>query len=253
MVKLARTPLSATDLSTILASGSDFAFEMAVLAELDSLGFACDHSHTYIDPVTQKIRQFDIRAKLSFPPDHHLRLSVECKNLQSFFPLVVHRVPRRDDEAFHDLIRYFPMPGSSIPPITDRTVFRNAGKSSRYRTCDIVGKRFDQVGKAPDGAPVIDDSDVFGKLSQALNSANDLIQAAAHGSDRGIHCVLPIIVVPDGTLWAMDYDSHGAVIAAPHQVDEATYFIGHSWPTEGIGSRSFTVSCLLYTSDAADE
>ena len=243
--QLARSPLSASDLNDLLASESDFPFEMAVLAALDSLGFVCDHSHTYIDPVTQKIRQFDIRARLSFGPEHHLHLSIERKNLQTFFPLIVHRVPRRDDEAFHNLIRYWPMPHSPVPPITDRSVLRHSDKYSRYRGGDLVGKRFDQVGKAgSDGSAVIDDSDVFGKLSQALSSANDLVQAAANHNERGLHCVIPIIVVPDGTLWAMDYDSHGAVTASPHQVEDASYFIRHPWPLDGPGGLVFTVSHL---------
>lgn len=62
MTKWKDDPITAEDMADFVGSDSDFAFEMQVLAKLTSLGFTCSHSGTYRDPVTKKIRQFDIRA-----------------------------------------------------------------------------------------------------------------------------------------------------------------------------------------------
>ena len=98
-------PITEKDLADFVANDSDFAFEMRVLAELRSLKFDCRHSGTYQDPITDKIRQFDIRAVIDQSPST-LALAVECKNLRPNFPLLLNAVPRTAPEAFHDLLVY---------------------------------------------------------------------------------------------------------------------------------------------------
>jgi hypothetical protein len=105
MPKLKSTPITQKDLDEFIASGSDFAFEMTVLSLLRKMGFNTSHSGTYQDPVTQKIRQFDLRAS-KVQGDFRLTLAVECKNLRTNFPLLISAVPRTVDEAFHEVIRY---------------------------------------------------------------------------------------------------------------------------------------------------
>jgi hypothetical protein len=60
--KLQSSPITASDLKEFVDNNSDFDSEMTVLAGLRSLDFECEHSGTYQDPVSDKIRQFDIRA-----------------------------------------------------------------------------------------------------------------------------------------------------------------------------------------------
>jgi hypothetical protein len=57
-----KTPITQSDLQEFVENDSDFAFEMRVLVQLRALGFQCEHSGTYKDPITDKIRQFDIHA-----------------------------------------------------------------------------------------------------------------------------------------------------------------------------------------------
>ena len=54
-----------TDLAEYLATQSGFAFELQCLQRLHTLGYQCQHGGSYSDPVTRKIRQFDIRARKS--------------------------------------------------------------------------------------------------------------------------------------------------------------------------------------------
>ena len=64
MAKLKDDPITAKDLADFATTSSDFGFEMQVLARLRAEGFSCSHSGTYRDPVTDKIRQFDVRASI---------------------------------------------------------------------------------------------------------------------------------------------------------------------------------------------
>jgi hypothetical protein len=100
----AQKPISEQELNEFLASESDFAFEMSVLSLLRKLNFTCPHGGTYKDPITHRIRQYDIRAD-KVDSNRKLALAVECKNLRPNFPLLVSAVPRTVNEAFHEIIR----------------------------------------------------------------------------------------------------------------------------------------------------
>ena len=63
MAKLKNDPIDSTDLVEFLDTSSDFAFELACVKRLSELGYRCQHGGSYVDPVTKKARQFDIRAQ----------------------------------------------------------------------------------------------------------------------------------------------------------------------------------------------
>jgi hypothetical protein len=92
--KLKNDEITAKDLAAFVATDSDFGFEMQVLAQLREVGFSCSHSGTYRDPVTDKTRQYDIRASMT-RGDSTLALAVECKNLRRNNPLLLSSVPER--------------------------------------------------------------------------------------------------------------------------------------------------------------
>jgi len=102
MAKLKSTSITAKDLEEFASTNSDFDFEMRVLSLLQNAGLQCRHAGTYRDPVTDKIRQFDIRAFLH-GGQYTLAMAVECKNLRDQNPLLLSAVPRTHDEAFHNV------------------------------------------------------------------------------------------------------------------------------------------------------
>jgi hypothetical protein len=164
MAKLRDDPITAKDMEEFVGSDSDFAFEMQVLAQLRALGFECSHSGTYRDPVTDKIRQFDIRA-VKHQGNFTLALAVECKNLRPNNPLLLSAVPRTEPESFHDLLVWRPQflfMQESVRPVT--------GHDSAYKPVEMVGKKTDQVGRDASGALVSSDEATFEKLNQAVNS-----------------------------------------------------------------------------------
>jgi hypothetical protein len=228
VAKLRPDAISEADLQEFVACDSDFGFEMRVLGRLRALGFECSHSGTYQDPVTEKIRQFDIRA-VKRKGNCVLSLGVECKNLRENHPLLLSAVPRTASESFHQVIAF---EGAPITTIAGRTVC----PSSIYRAGDMVGKKTDQIGRDASGELLRDDSGAFEKLNQAVNSCKDLVVRAVLSPPPDVRpsftVVVPVLVVPSQVLWQVDYAEDGSVQARPRRLERSSLFIDHTWPVD---------------------
>jgi hypothetical protein len=228
--KLKNTAITANDLTDFVANNSDFDFEMRVLEKLRSLNFACEYSGTYQDPVTDKVRQFDIRAR-KMQGVCTLAVAVECKNLRPTNPLLLSAVPRTATEAAHDLLLVRRQHGPAYPRV--ETI---KGASSAYKEGQMVGKKTDQVGRVEStGELSSDDAETFDKLNQAVNSCKDLIRDSRWGPDVPllVNAIVPVFVVPDGVLWQVDYDQNGVMRAPPRNVSSTTLYYGHAWKISG--------------------
>jgi len=227
MAKLSDSPITAEDLLEFAEADSDFGFEMKVLRQLRADGFACSHSGTYQDPVTSKIRQFDIRASRE-RPGSVLTLAVECKNLRSNNPLLLSAVPRTQPEAFHDLVLLRP---ERIGP----TVGAIIGNTSAYKPGEMVAKKTDQVCRlAATNELNSNDEATFEKLNQAVSSCQDLVRGSANRPLASIKkAIVPVLVVPTGLLWQVDYNVDGAMSVSPRQISRAALFRDHTWLVPG--------------------
>jgi len=224
MAKLQSQPIADTDLCEFVTGNSDFAFEMQVLARLSSEGFSCLHSGSYCDPVTRKIRQFDIRACKN-TGNSTLSLAVECKNLRSNNPLLLSAVPRTSAEAFHDLLLYRPETIHSMFAVQSI-----AGSASAYRPMDMAAKKIDQVGRDTSGILSSNDEATFEKLNQAVNSCHDLVcTLSVKTSPPNRRAIVPVLVVPTELLWQVDYDFEGRIKTLPRKVKRAALFLDHTW------------------------
>jgi len=235
MAKTRDIPISEADLAEYLATQDDFALELSVYHEARKLGFTATHGGTYEDPVTQKSRQYDVRA-FTLGNNCRVDLAIECKSLKPSYPLLLLQIPRSPEESFHDLICSYERKG----PIGLTGEFVSAktitlrGAESIYLPGDHVAKATAQVGRNERGDLVSGDSEVYEKWSQALASSHDLIMSAAyhhetHNAERFLTFVLPLLVVPDGTLWAADYGEDGGLLAGPHPVEGALLFVGREY------------------------
>lgn len=253
--------IGASELADYLKSASAFAFELRCLERLKSLGFQCDHGGSYSDPVTKKSRQFDIRA-YKHNRVMKFQCAIECKNLHKSSPLLVICVPRSADESFHDVVISYNPNKSALDPMRFdpesercRSV-RISDTFSPYRLDEFVGKSCTQVGLAPDEKNntddkiVADESEIYDRWSQALASADEL--AIAAGNDwnhvRSARCtvIIPIVVVPDGMLWKVEFDASGTH-SKPVLANSCSFYVGHRF---GIGSRDrtcFTITHLEFS------
>lgn len=209
--------ITEADLLAFVKGDSDFGFEMRVLSALRKLEFDCSHSGTYQDPVTNKIRQFDIRAEKDIP-GNTLALAVECKNYSPHHPLLLSAVPRTEGEAFHDLLVH----SSGLNHSLKRP---SVGANTPYVEGGMVGKKADQVRRIAAGRPTdsyrleSDDTATFEKLNQAVNSCKDLVLKFTRKTiPPYIRAVVPVLIVPNGLLWMVEYASDGTLKVAPHLV-----------------------------------
>jgi len=223
IVNLIDQRIEKDDIEEYLNSYSDFSFEVKVLKTLTSLGFDCEHSGTYEDPITKKTREFDIRAWKIFDLNENtifrIGMAVECKNIRENFPLVVHCMPRTESEAYHHLVWSH---RSSEEPYRISPFFEYArrvilGKDETvYAIGEPVGKSCDQVDRraSQNGEIIGSDADLFDKISQSLNSAYEILRSSHYAGDREltvISLILPILVVPTGRVWFVSYDSDGNI------------------------------------------
>lgn len=238
MAKLKTESVTAVDLQEYLDTTSDFVFEMNILNKLGKAGWECSHGGSYKDPVTGKSRQFDIRANIELGR-LNVWMAVECKNVRPYFPLLVSRVPRLADESFHEVLLAFDM---NLVPQAPGVLRRYATSlhvslsESIYDLDDFVGKSVAQVGRDENKRDELTstDSDMFEKWAQALASSAELVRNSCpddfQNSYAALTVVLPVVVVPDQTLWAADFDETGKQIDGPKSVDRIDYFVGTSIP-----------------------
>lgn len=248
MAKLKPEAITTTDLEEFIASHSDFEFELQVLNWLTVAGFSCEHGGTYEDPVTSVPRQFDIRASYKFSAGHLiLRTAVECKRLRNNNPLLVSCSHRRAEEAFHEVIVSVDPEKMSFAddsetgfesPI-DVTLAKTARiehdlsiyteRSPVGKACNLVGRLEHSSGGFSSG-----DKDVYERWAQALSSADDLaLEAYTAAGDAGregaMTVVLPILVVPNGTLFKVVYDEVGQRTSGPEPADRVSFFVGRRY------------------------
>jgi hypothetical protein len=225
-------PLTSADLRAYLNAQDDFAFERRVFTHAKGFGLTVQHAGLYEDPATSK-RQFDLRASKEHG-DYRIKLAIECKSLRPSYPLLVSCVPRSPSESYHNVM--FGFTGSTFSSAS------NAGirpmRTALYAPNHYVGKDMSQVGRKGDGF-VGTDEKTFEKYQQAMASSADLIAEAAEfhrprRTTEHVTAILPILVVPDATLWEARYSSSGQLEADPQPTDEVTFFLGRRYFVESL-------------------
>jgi hypothetical protein len=209
--------ISPTDIEELLRTSSDFGLEMRVLKEMRQLGFDCSHAGTYRDAVTHKSREYDIRAA-RLEGTHCLYVSVECKGFSTLAPVLVHRTVRTDYEAYH----YVLIKEGNFSAAQTKKL------AGFYSSGQPVGKKTNHLTRHPKtGVLSGNDEIVFKSVDQALSSAFDLVQTAAQGREQDVvYAIVPMVVIPDNTLWCVDYNKFGEH-ALPMARAAVSYYLGH--------------------------
>lgn len=249
LARLSDQPIEPRDLREYLEGQDDFDLELFAYRTAKECGLRVSYGGSYEDPVTRKPRQYDVRATID-RRDQRVELAVECKGLRDSYPLLVSRVPRSNEDSFHEVIyAHVPDPGAPfvMPGIDTVDVLRSRDNHCAYPPGEHVGKSTAQVGRNEKGDLKSGDRDVYDKWAQALASASDPISSAAWAHEkRGLPsfstAVLPVLVVSDATLWVADYSSEGQLMGDPYQTDDTTLFVGHT--DQVAAGPSYTMSHL---------
>jgi hypothetical protein len=112
-----------------------------------------------------------------------------------------------------------------------QTIPLTAELGGMYRPGEPVGRTLAQIVRDKQGKIVGNDSEIYSKWSQALSSSDDLVaQCATDGESKADHycfsTVVPVLVVPDGTLWRCAFDLDGNRTAEPEEVSRVPYYVG---------------------------
>ena len=231
------SPITEQELNEYAEKYTHFSLEMNVAKQLSQLGFKTFHSGTYEDPVTKKRREFDIRA-IKLKNECYLHLSVECKNISASSPILVQSVQRNETEAFHDILE--------IKGTDSINILTMRGKDSFYssKPDSWVSKSVDQIARK--GINISgNDEKTFEKISQAIHSSAEVICDATPGEDilGRRYLFLPILVIPDETLWEIIYDIDGTILSKVKKIKSASHFLHSSWINKFSGTQ-YTFSHL---------
>ncbi len=244
-----------TDLLEYLHGYSDFSFELEVLNLLSSCRVPCRHGGSYEDPVTSKPRQYDLRARVRRSDRRCIRLAIECKRLNTAFPLLVSCVPRSESESYHQVSCGYireAKSGFMHASVLDtglRLRSITITRSGVYPVGGIVGKACAQVGRDKEGSIRHTDAEVYDRWAQAISSARDLVDEAYSELHRTRECslsvVLPLLVVPDDTLWLAEYSPDGQLYREPCKSEHCSLFVDRSYSSScPIGGDEYRISHL---------
>lgn len=262
MAKLKTEAIAQADLLEYQAGYSDFSFELSVLKMLREHDVSCDHGGHYVDPVTNKSREFDIRATKTVDK-YRVRMTVECKNIRENFPILVSCMPRHEDESYHQVAlvsqrKHDSNISNSVLLHSSRaTVLDIRGAHSLYRSGEPVGKSTVQVGRAVDGSITANDSELYEKWGQCLSSlhgmAKEIYWDGGDGDSQDLYLstAFPFVVVPNGRLWVASYDLDGRCVSNPAPVDRCSCFIGKDYKmgTELASARLWVSHLEIVTID----
>lgn len=234
MAKLQGKPILEADLLEYLNGYSDFSFEVAVLKMLRQHELKCEHGGHYEDPVTNKSREFDIRATKTIQR-FRVRMAIECKNIRENFPILISCISRHEQESYHQIAHVSePKTDSTVRTLpiqrSRAKILSIGGEHSLYRPQESVGKSIVQVGRTSEGISA-NDAELYEKWGQCLSSVKDLVDSVywdGHGEaaeDSYLSAVFPFVVVPNGRLWTVSYDEDGNRVCGPSPTDRCSCFI----------------------------
>jgi hypothetical protein len=255
--------ISSAEIKKVILTEDDFGHEMRVGSILNAIqtqivsqrhieriSVELELGGTYTDPSMGKPRQFDYRCKVdkidgstSKLNRDSLLIAAECKNLHPSSPLVITGRMRAENEAFHTFVEWSSNDGSKITKI---------GRSRLYPPGEFVGKNFLRVKKDLKSQIKIDTQpDIYDRWSQAIHSSFDLARHA-HATQTRLQCdrvrsiILPIVVVPDESLWRVSYNDDGKLADEPEKVDECLFFVGRKAEHELETGRKLLLAVLSH-------
>jgi hypothetical protein len=253
---------------------SDFAFELKTLRLLTSRGLVqVEHGGVYDDPISQKARQFDIRATMKSKAEkaqpNYVRLAIECKNIRSHSPVLVSCVPRKRQESYHSVAWLNNHAVGSPDPVARLGLIDGRASNhivfdphSIYKKGEPVGKAYSQISRAKTGTGGLTDDDArfFDRISQAMSSVAGVIRSMYWDGDDdktsafALATAIPIVVVPDGRLWMVNYADDGRQNGDPTQADRCPIYVDKRYLMgSGGGQVAFYVSHVeLLTSTGLD-
>lgn len=220
------------EMSQYVENSNSFGFELRVFQLCEAFRLQAWHGEIYPDPISGKERQFDIRARREIG-GFSINLAIECKTISPSHALLVNRVRRERKDNFYDLVvGKYPVGNSRFEHVFPRmdghriseSLFVGRGLEfphlKEFRDKNRV-ERFLEPGR---------ETDIYDRWSQAVASAHawllDMINENPRYNEpikKTASLILPILVVSDGSLWALDCEK--SRIEPPKRVKSAELYL----------------------------
>ena len=184
--------------------------------------------------------------------------------LETKLPAGCSCMPRRRQESYHEVIINCPPTAIDLKGGNRIIVKGHQASSIRldtapfyYPPCQQVGKATTQLGRLAKESGFMDgDAQVYDRWAQAIASTHDLVVKAGtantlYNTPYFFSATIPVMVVPDGTLWVANHTDNGVLTKPFKQVREVSYFVGKEYSVVGECNYKHTISHLhIYTLDA---
>jgi hypothetical protein len=111
------------------------------------------------------------------------------------------------------------------------------GFDSLYKPDGFVGKSIIKLKMRQGNLCSEGDSEMYDRWAQAMSSCYDLCDHAFDGCSEGSAYqafVLPVVVVPNDSLWKANYDEKGTLRDDPSRADLCEYYINQQIPISEI-------------------
>lgn len=210
---------------------NDFLLELEALRILNDRQFVLEHSGQYKDQVTGAYREFDVRATQNHArKKFNYMLAVECKNLPVFQPLLSICSRAITQELYENVAVEKKTPSGSasvlpqfdvkpMPPfLWERQKYfgRSLARLDRKRGGEITAMR--------GGA----ENNIYRQWDQAISSLSGMVaEIGDHSTTHpaGTYFFYPFLLVPNKTLWSVEYEVDGTRVAPPKMTDVVYYHV----------------------------
>jgi hypothetical protein len=226
-------PIEASEIKRVIEVEDDFGHEMRVGNILTNINYPTisytgrqaqvlspEHGGTYTDKVTGKTRQFDYRSQIvgGVVTPQRLYWAIECKNINPDYPFVICGRQRTTEESYHTLFKFVNH---------QFKVVRSNDFNSIYKPLEFVGKSVRRIKRKQNDLTAEGDSEIYDRWSQAISSCHDFAEKAFKdmGTSNCAVFMMPLVVVPNDTLWIANYKEDGLLADAPNKVDQCQFFI----------------------------
>lgn len=251
------------DILKYLSHSSDFVFELSVVNMLSNLQYECEHAGTYYDPITRESKQFDIRASFS-APEVHLKLVIECLNIDSKTPILAHSVRRKNHEAYHSEVTAL---FENSKRVEERAkLVKKLYPDSIYGSApeNLVVKSLSKIWEEKNSENFVTGSDheIQKKATLAISSLYDVVrkQIKFHSEDPNTtpterSVIIPILIVPSGVLWNATFDETGKWNGKAENVEHVSLYIDRELNgLDPVGNQTYGVSHLeILTTDGINK
>ena len=238
-----------SNIEDALHDGSSFYFEEEIASNLRKLGFEVQHCGTYIDPIKEERREFDIKTSLiiqqqsSKTSTRRLSCSIECTTLPG--PLVVFTQIREESASYLEILTtknlYFQLTGMTQEKCS-HCVVRETARQNLYLKGQVVGISHEQLtltkissnkskcssNSRENPLKCGGDEIFFKKLNQSIAAICNIAENDVFKSplEPIVHFCIPIVVINDGVLFTVHND--GDKFSSPILAEEVTYWLGAS-------------------------